>query len=154
MTDVPYIHIYIYHNYIARIAVPFMWGSLRLAPINLLVQFIISMQQGITVFLRTQLKATCLEGTVVHTTLQYITDSGPALEHPSSALSSNTAFERALPSFSLCLTMVTNDSRVTEASSHLSSAAASFPEASNLKLYGHKIFMIVINNLDTSVIVL
>ena len=28
-----YIHIYIHIPYIARIAVPFMWGSLRLAPI-------------------------------------------------------------------------------------------------------------------------
>ena len=40
-----------------------------------------------------------------------ITDPGPALECPSSTLSSNTALERALPSFSLHLTMVTNDSR-------------------------------------------
>ena len=34
MTDVPYIHTYIY---IARIAVPFMWGSLRLAPVSALI---------------------------------------------------------------------------------------------------------------------
>ena len=38
VTVVPYIYIYIYTYihipYIARIAVPFMWGSLRLAPIN------------------------------------------------------------------------------------------------------------------------
>ena len=67
----------------------------------------------------------------------YIADSGPALECPSGALSSNTALERALPSFSLHFTMVTNDSRVTEASWHPSSTA-SFPEALNLDQYGPK----------------
>ena len=34
MTDVPYIYTFIHIPYIARIAVPFMWGSLRLAPIT------------------------------------------------------------------------------------------------------------------------
>ena len=47
--------------------------------------------------------------------------------------------------------MVTNDLRVTEASSH-SSSTTSFPKASNLEPYGHKIFTIIINSLDTSVI--
>ena len=93
------------------------------------------MQQGIAVFLPIQLKATRSED---HSCPRnaYISDSGPALEHPSNALSSNTALERALPSFSLCLMMETNDSMVTAASLHLSS----FSKASNLKPYSQTIF--------------
>ena len=88
--------------------------------------------------------------TVLHTTpTTHIADSSPALECPSNASSRYTALERAISSFSLRLTLVTNDSRVTEASSH-SSSTAPFPEASILEPYGHKNFTIVINSLDTS----
>ena len=87
-----------------------------------------------SVFLPTQLEATRSEGHSGPHHDAYIIDSGPALERPSSALSSITALERALPSFSLRLTMVTNDSMMTEASS----STASFPEASNPKPYGHQ----------------
>ena len=108
------------------------------------------MQQAIAVFLLTQLEATCSDShNCPHNA--YIADSSPALDGPSSALSSSTALEQALPSFNVRLMMVTNDSKVTEASWH-SSSTAFFPEASNLKLYDHKLFTIVINSLDTSVI--
>ena len=117
---------------------------------DLLNRFIVSAQQRTAVFLTIQLKVTRLEGqSGLHNT--YITDSSPALECPSSALSGSTALERALPSFSLHLTMVTNDSRMTETSSYWSSTA-SLPKASNLEAYGYKIFTIVINSLDTSVV--
>ena len=53
---------------------------------------------------------------VVHIKL-YIADSNPALKRQLSTSSSYTALKRAISSFSLGLTLVTNASRVTEASS-------------------------------------
>ena len=55
--------------------------------------------------------------TVVHTTLTiYIIDSRPWLECSSSASSIYTALEQVISSFSLCLMLVTNGSKVTVAS--------------------------------------
>ena len=64
----------------------------------------------------------------------HIADSNPALKRQLSILSSYTALMRAISSFSLRLTLVTNASRVTEASS----STASFPEALILEPYNHK----------------